>query len=334
MRRREPGADLGRRFADLADAQVSLSAQVAETYVSLRYTQERQRLNAESITLQRQGLDLAEQRDRAGTMSSLDIERLRTQLENMQSQTLPLAAQAEEDLNRLAVLTGRAPGALDSLLAAPAPIPLPPEQVAIGDPAALIAQRPDIRSAERALAASTAAIGVQKASLLPSISFTGLLGLGGSRPGDVLDPENLSGLALPMLSWSVLDFGRGRATVREAEAKRGEAQALYRQAVLGALEDAETSLSRFGNSRRQLARLVMAERSASRAAALNGQRVEAGTSALIDQLDIERQRIAATIAVAQSKAQLTGDYIGVSKSLGLGWTRSGCEAPAGIETCR
>lgn len=313
-------ATVGQRFADLADAQVSLSAQVAQAYVNLRDVQERARLNAQSSALLRQALALTRQRFDAGTASALDVDRLQTQLQNTDAQNIPLAAQIDEYRNQLAVLTGREPGALDATLTGVVPVPLPPAQVPIGDPASLIAHRPDIRSAERALAASTAGIGVNKAKLFPSLQFMGLFGLGGTSAGDIFDIGKLTTLVSPMLSWSVLDFGKNRAAVRQSEAQRDEAEAKYRQAVLAALQDAETSLSRFGNVRQQLGQLSQAEATAARSAALNKLRVQAGTSTVIDQLDIERQRLSATIAVAQAKAQLTDSYIAVHKALGLGWT--------------
>jgi len=313
-------AQVEQRFADLADAQVSLSAQVAQAYVNLRDTQERARLNAQSIALQRRSLALTRQRFAAGAASALDVERLQNQLSATDAQNTPLAAQTDEYLNQLAVLTGREPGALDQSLSSVTAVPLPPAQVAIGDPAMLIAHRPDIRSAERALAASTAAIGISKAKQLPGLKFMGILGLGGTSPGDIFDLGNLTTLVAPQLNWSFLDFGKNRAVVRQSEAQRDEAEAQYRKAVLEALQDAETSLSRFGNVRQQLAQLVRAEASAGRAAQLNNQRLQGGTSSLIDQLDIERQRLSAAISVAQGKAQLTNSYIAVQKALGLGWS--------------
>ncbi|WCT74069.1 efflux transporter outer membrane subunit [Sphingomonas naphthae] len=307
------------RFADLADAQVSLSAQVAQAYVGLRDVQARIALNTASVGLQREQLALSRRRQAGGTASALDIERLQTQLETSEAQTIPLGAQRDEYLNQLAVLTGRTPGVLDATLATPASVPLPPAEVPIGNPAALIANRPDVRAAERTLAAGTAAIGVSRAKELPGIQFLGILGLGGSKPGDIFDLGNLTTIAAPMLSWSFLDFGKARAATRAATAQRDQAEAKYRQAVLEALQDAETQLSRFGSYRQQLASNLRAEASARRAAALNAQRVRAGTSATIDQLDIERQGLSASIAVAQSRAQLTNSFIAVQKALGLGW---------------
>lgn len=322
-------ATIGARTADLADAQVSLSAQVAQAYVNLRDVQERIRLNAASTRLQQQQLDLTRQREGRGTASRLDLERLQNQLEGTQADAIPLGAQRDEYLNQLAVLTGRTPGTLDATLDTVAAIPLPPAAVPIGNPAALIAHRPDVRSAERQLAASTASIGVNKAKELPGIRFMGLLGLGGTSPGDVFDLDNLTTLIAPSLNWSFLDFGRNRAATRVSEAQRDQAEATYRRAVLEALGDAETALSRFGNTRAQLSQLARAEATATRAATLNRQRVTAGTSTLIDQLDIERQRLSAAIAVAQAKAQLTQSYIAVNKALGLGWSEPASALSAG-----
>lgn len=313
-------ATAGARQADLADAQVSLSAAVAQAYVALRDVQARIALSDTNTRLQQRQLDLTRQRFAAGTASKLAIERLQTQLENTQAEAIPLAAQRDEYLNQLAVLTGRTPGTLDATLDPPAPVPLPPQSVAVGDPASLIARRPDIRAAERQLAAGTAAIGVSKARELPGIRFLGLLGLGGTSPEKIFDLGNLAALAVPSLNWSFLDFGRAKAATRVSEAQRDQADATYRRTVLDALQDAETALSRFGNRRRQLGQLVQVEATAAGAAALNRQRVAAGTATLIDQLDVERQQVAAASAVAQARAGLTQSYIAVNKALGLGWT--------------
>ena len=318
-------ATLGARQADLADMQVSLSAQVAQAYINLRDAQTRLRLNTQSIALQEQALGLMRQRFGAGTASALDLERLQGQLDSTRAQVQPLHADIDAYLDQLAVLTGRAPGTLDQQLDAVAPIPLPPAQVPIGDPASLVAHRPDIRAAERALAASNAAIGVAEARRLPRLSFMGILGLGGTSPGDVFDIDRLTTLAAPTLSWSFLDFGRGAANVRQSQAQRDQAEAQYRKAVLAALQDAETSLSRFGNARLQVASLARADQAAMRAATLNQQRVAAGTSALIDQLDIDRQRLSAAAALSQGKAALANSYVAVQKSLGLGWSEPGAQ---------
>ena len=321
-------ATVDARVADLADAQVSLSAQVAQAYVNLREAQARIALNEASVRNQQQQLELTKKRLQGSTVSRLDVLRLQGQLENTQASAIPLGAQRDEQLDLLAVLTGKAPGALDQVLAAVRPVPLPPAQVPVGDPGALIAQRPDVRAAERELAAQTAGIGVSKAKEYPRIKFQGLLGLGGSDIGDTLDPSSLTTLLAPQLSWSFLDFGRNRAATRVSEARRDLAEAKYRQTVLEALGDAEGALSRFSNARAQLAQLVQVQATATQTARMNSVRVRAGTSTLIDQLDVERQRISAEIAVTQAKGQLTQSFIAVNKALGLGWT---AQATAGAE---
>jgi len=331
-------ATAGARAADLADVQVSLSARVVQSYVALRDVQERVRLNAASTEAQRRQLDLSRQRLVQGAASRLDLERLQQQLEGTEADAIPLGAQLDEQLNLLATLTGRASGALDDTLSTAAPVPLPPASVSIGDPAALIAHRPDVRAAERQLAAATAGIGVARARELPGIRFLGLLGLGGTRPGDVFDLGNLTALAAPSLSWSFLDFGRNRAETEAARAQADGARAAYRQKVLEALNDAETALSRFGNTRAQLGQLARAEATATRAEVLNRQRVAAGTSSVIDQLDVERRRLAASLATAQARAALAQSFVAVNKALGLGWTDETVSAavirPAGAEAPR
>lgn len=309
--------------ADVADAQVSLTADVAQAYINLRDRQQRIALSQASSAMQRRMLDLTRQRYDRGTASALDVERLRNQVESTDADRLPLSAELESYLDALAVLTGEQPGALDAMLTAAAPAPLPPAAVAVGDPAALLQRRPDIRAAERRLAADTARIGVAEAARFPRISFMGILGIGGSRPSDLADLGNISTIALPRLSWSLLDFGRNAARVEQARGVRDEAEARYRSVVLGALRDAEDALSRFGNRRATIASLARAKASADRAAALMVQRYRAGTATLIDTLDAERQRTAAEQNLSIATAALTNDYVALQKALGLGW-----QAPA------
>jgi NodT family efflux transporter outer membrane factor (OMF) lipoprotein len=315
-------ATLAAAELNVADVQVQLSADVATAYVNLRDRQQRLILAERSSEVQRRMLALTEQRFRAGTTSQLDVERVRTLLENTDAQRVPLRAEIAAYQNALAVLTGQAPGAVDATLAAPMATPLPPAEVAIGDPAALLQRRPDIRAAERRLAAQTARIGVAEASRFPRLSFMGILGLGGTRPSALTDLDNLTALALPQLQWAFLDFGRGAARVRQAEGVRDEAEAQYRQAVLRALQDAEDALARFGARRQTVASLARVKASADRAAALTEQRSRAGTTTLIDWLDAERQRIAAEQNLAAAAAALTIDFVALQKALGLGWAPS------------
>lgn len=312
-------ATLDQRHASLSDTQVSLSAQVAQAYVNLRDAQTRLALIAQLAGRQTRALTLTQQRQQAGTATLQDVEQMQGDLQSTLAQSSPLQAQAAVALNQLAVLTGQAPGALDAQLSAPQPIPTLPAQIAIGDPATLIAHRPDIRVAERALAASTAQIGISKARLLPSISFTGILGLGGTSIGDVVDPSMFAAALLPQIKWAGLDWGKARAAVRQSEAQRDTAEAQYQRAVLSALEDAESSLSRFGAARTRLGHLAEGEASARRSEALGAQRFAAGTASGLEQIQRENARLQAGLSLAQSRAELAVDFIAVNKALGLGW---------------
>lgn len=305
--------------ARIADAQVQISAEVAQAYVGLRDRQQRLALLEQTAELQGKMLALTGQRYKGGTATAVDVERLQGQLDGTRAQIEPLRADVQTSMNALAVLTGEAPGALDGLLQAAAPVPTPPESVAVGDPAALLRRRPDIRAAERSLAASTARIGVAEAARFPKLSFMGLIGLGGSSLSDVTNINKIAAVALPQLSWNFLDFGRAAAQVRQNEAARDEAAAQYRSTVLRALQDAEDSLARFGKQRSTLAALARVKLSADRAAELTRQRYQAGTATMIDLLDTERQRVSAEQNLAQATAGLTGDYVALQKSLGLGW---------------
>jgi NodT family efflux transporter outer membrane factor (OMF) lipoprotein len=305
--------------ANVADAQVSLTADVAQAYVNLRDRQRRIALSQASAQMQQQMLTLTQQRFDRGAASARDGERLRGQVEATNGQIVPLQAELESYLNALAVLTGQEPGSLDAQLSTATPVPLLPAQVAVGDPAALLQRRPDIRAAERQLAQRTAQIGVAEANRFPRLNIMGLIGLGGTQLSDI-SPDKLVALAAPMLQWNFLDFGRNRARIEQANGQRDEAEAQYRGAVLAALQDAEDSLSRFGHRRQTVASLMRSKASADRAASLMRQRFTAGTATLIDTLDAERQRVAAEQNLSSGLAGLTGDYVSLQKALGLGWS--------------
>jgi outer membrane protein TolC len=208
---------------------------------------------------------------------------------------------------------------LDAQLQAPAEPPAPPERIAVGDPGALLRQRPDVRAAERRLAQQNALIGQRTADYFPKVSILGDVGFVSTDPSHLLDASSLLYAGTPILQWSPFDFGRVRAKVGQAQAGRDEAEATYRKTVLGALEDAETALARYARQRDSVVSLERVKASADRAAALENLRVQGGTAALTDMLDVEARRVEADLAVEQAKARLTLDFVALQKSLGLGW---------------
>jgi NodT family efflux transporter outer membrane factor (OMF) lipoprotein len=305
--------------ADLADTQVSLIAEVAQAYVGLRDQQQRLALARQSAELEQQMLTLTRQRRASGVAADADVERLTTQVENTRATLIPLDEQITESLDQLAVLTGQAPGMLDEELSATAALPALPETLAIGDPATMLKQRPDIRAAERRLASSQAQIGQHTADLFPKVSFLGFIGSTAADPGHLAKKSAVTWLGVPYLQWNALDFGRTRSGIRQAEASRDEAEARYTKTVLAALQDANGALSRYGHQRESVARLQQIQASAGRSASLMRQRYTAGASSLIDLLDTQRTQFTAEQNLAAGQADLLKDFVSLQKSLGLGW---------------
>jgi NodT family efflux transporter outer membrane factor (OMF) lipoprotein len=303
--------------ARLADAHVTLSAEIARTCVALRARQASHRLIAEKLALHRRLTAIARQRLAAGAAPRQAVEAASAAEARGEAELAQAAADLTVIADGLAVLIGEAPGALDALAAGP--VPLPPASVAVGDPAAMLARRPDIRAAERMLAAASARIGIERARRFPSVTFIGLIGIGGSQAGDLFDTANLSTIAVPRLSWSFLDFGRGAAAVRGSEAARDVALAEYRGQVLAALQDAEAALARFGAARIAQARAGSAAAHAGEIARLDALRARAGTLAPAAALQSEAQAIDARLAEAGARGELTAAYVALAKALGLGW---------------
>jgi NodT family efflux transporter outer membrane factor (OMF) lipoprotein len=309
--------------ADLADTQVSLAAEVAQAYVDLRDEQQRLTLAQRSAEIEQRMLTLTQQRRAHGTAADVDVERLTTQVENTRATLTPLDEQVEASLDQLAVLTGQAPGALDQELSASRPMPALPASVPVGDPASMLQQRPDIRAAERRLASNNAQIGEHKADFFPKVTLFGDIGYTAADPGHLLRKSNFSWIGAPYLQWNVLDFGRTLSSVHSAEASRDEADAKYAHTVLAALQDANTSLSRYGHQREHLATLQQVQASADRSATLMRQRYTAGASSLIDLLDTQRTQFSAQQNVVAGQAELLKDFVSLQKSLGLGWRVQG-----------
>jgi len=276
--------------ARLADAQIQLAAEVAQVHVNLRDVQKRTMLLRRSGEIEQHMLDLTRQRRTFGTASQADVERLDTQLNQALAAIAPLQAQTDQYLDQIATLLAQEPGQLDAALAQPGAVPVPPTTVPVGDPAALLRRRPDIREAERQLAASNAQIGQAVAQFFPTVSLVGTLGFSSTQTNHLLSSDSFDYLGGPTLSWNIFNFGRTSARVRETRAENEATLAQYQNTVLSALQDAETALSRFGRQRENVARLAAAEASAARGAELTRQRQAAGTASLIDSLDTERQR--------------------------------------------
>lgn len=306
--------------AQLADAQVQLTAEVVQAYADLRDQQARLALVEASVEIEKQALDLTQQRRSRGVASQLQLEQVLTQAETIQAQRLPLQASIVESVDQLNLLSGLEPGELDARLAAAHALPSIPVQVPLADPAAILKARPDIRVAERKLASSNAQIGEKQADWFPKLSLTGDLSFSAADPGHLARKDSGTWLILPRLTWNALDFGRVAASVKGAEAGRDEALAQYKSVVLSALHDADVALARYGHQRQNVVLLRNVESSAVRAADLTRQRYRAGTASTLDWLDAERTRYQAQEDRISGDAALLKDFASLHKALGLGWT--------------
>lgn len=310
-------AQAGEAAARLADTRVMLSAEIARAYAGLRAREASLALLGQRHAAQGELAAIARKRLNGGSGTGQELAGALQAVAHTEGEQAIMAAEVAALRDTLAELTGQQPGAMDDH--GPGSIPLPPAQARIGDPAAMLARRPDILAAEARLAAATARIGEAQARRLPAISLMGLVGLGGTSVGDIFDTSQLSVLALPRLTWNFLDFGRAAAGVRGAKAGQEAALADYRASVLAALRDAESALSRFGAARIAFARASQGAVHAAETARLEGLRGQAGAAAPAEVLQARGRAIEARLGEVNARANLTLSYVALAKALGLGW---------------
>lgn len=303
-----------------ADTARVIAADVALAYVDLREAQARAAVAMRNLDQLREGSRIVAALFDAGRGTEADVISART-LELATEANLPSFAAAERAAkNRLTTLLALAPGALDGRLAQARGIPAMPQFVAVGDPAGLIRRRPDIRAAERDLAAATARIGVSTADLFPTVTFGASLGTSATRSAD-LDLGSAQSFSLgPALSWNILNRGEVYARIAQAEAQAVVRLATYQKVVLTALEEADTALSSYVNEGRRLALLRQAETASRQAADLTRVQFEAGGADFLSVLDAERTRLDRADAVAVSRAAEARSVIAVYRALAGGNT--------------
>jgi multidrug efflux system outer membrane protein len=312
-------ADLQSVREDLHDVLVSLLAEVALNYIDVRIYQARLAAVQASIEAQNETYQLTLWRCQAGLSDDLAVQQARYNLESSRSQIPTLRAGLEEAMNRLAVLLGEQPGKLHSEVEKTEPIPVVPLNVAVGVPADVIRRRPDIRSAERALAAQTARIGVAKASLYPSFTLNGSIGFEALSWTDIPSADwALSGG--PRISWPIFDAGAIRQNVKVQSALAEQALIQYEAAVLGALEDVENALVSYAEEQRKRENLREAAQAAKEAAELAQHKYQAGLTDFSDVLDAQRSLLSFQDQLAQSDGAVTSNLIRLYKALGGGWT--------------
>ena len=304
--------------ADRLDVLVSVTAEVARNYVELRGQQNQLAVARKNAEVQKETLQITEDRLRGGRGTDFDVSRSSSLLNLTLSTIPPLEAGIQKLIHRLAVLTGQQPTKLISDLSTPAPLPTIMPQLALSNPETLLRRRPDVRAAERSLAASTARIGIATADLFPRVSFIGSVGL----QADTFAGLGKSGAETwnfgPRITWAALDLGRVLARIKGADARAEASLAIYERTVLLALEETENALVDFGQEQSRQQSLETSAQASQKATDLAHQRYEGGIADFLSVLDAERTLLEAQDRLAASQTRTATAFVAVYKALGGG----------------
>lgn len=300
------------------DVLITIQAEVAVNYLDLRGTQSQLEVATRNATNQAQTLELAIALLNGGQGTQLDVARARALLNGTLASIPPLQGDISAAMYRLAVLCGLAPTALTNELLATRSFPATPTNLALTSPTELLRNRPDVRAAERSLAASTARVGIEVADLFPRVTFNGSVGLQASSfPGLTASGADAYSFG-PRISWAAFDLGRVRQRIKAAGARSEQALAAYEQTVLLALEETENALVALGRERERLAYLTEAERAASEAVQLARQRYRDGIADYLSVLDAERTLLSLQEQLVTTQTLTASRLIAVYKAFASG----------------
>lgn len=312
-------AEVEASVEDYRDILVTLYAEVAVNYVNVRALQERLRLADTNVKGQENTLELTEDRFDAGLVSALDVAQAESNLSNTRSLIPALENSLNLALNRLAVLIAMTPGALDEELSAGMPIPAEPAEVTTGLPANLLRQRPDIRSAERRLAAQTARIGVATADLYPRFSLGGFLGLQSTSAGDLFSTDSINwSIGLP-IRWKLFAGGAVRSQIAAEQARTEQLLANYERAVLVALEEVEDAMVSFEKEVARRAHLASSVDATQRSFDLVLTQYRSGLTDFQNVLDTQRSLLTRQDELAASEGLVIQNLVDLYRALGGGW---------------
>ncbi len=305
--------------ADLRGVQISVASEVVRAYFELRGRQQQLSVARRNADNQRDTLKLTETRLEAGRGTDFDTARARALLKLTEARIPQLEIAVAAATHRLAVLTGREPGALTEELATPAPLAALPQEVAIGTPADLLRRRPDIQAAERRLAAATARVGVATADLFPRLSLGGTLSSISPTLGGLFSASSESYAAGPLISWAFLDLGRVKARIDASDANAAASLATYEGTVLKALEESENALIAYDRTRIEAAHLEEAAAAGREGARLARVRFENGIADFLPVLDAERSLLEAEDRLAETRTRAATSLVAVYKAVAGGW---------------
>ena len=315
-------ADAAATEAALDIVRVTVAAETARAYADACSANARIAVAQRTIALQADTADLTRRLLEAGSGNGLDTARARAALESSRAALPPLRAQRDGALFRLATLTGRTPADASEAARACVRPPQLTRPLPLGDGAALLARRPDVRQAERRVAAAAARINVAVANLYPRISLGGSLGATALDFADLGDDQNMRFSLGPLISWSFTNPGVSQARVARADALTEAALATFDQTVLVALEETETALANYANELDRRSALQASRDQAAIAARLSRLRFDAGADSFLTVLDAERTLAASDTELAASEALVTTYQIALFKALAGGWSEA------------
>lgn len=320
-------ASIGASIEDFRDVLVVLYAEVADTYVQVRTLQSRIVSALANVETQRGALQLTIDRNRAGLAPELDVRQAQLNLATTEAFVPTLRAELARAINRLAVLLGEFPSSLQTELAQRASIPSPPADVVVGLPTELLRQRPDIRQAERQLAAQTAQIGVAEAALYPQFSLLGSFAFESFSSSDLFDWQSRAFQFGPTVRWNIFNAGRLRSAIEVQDALTEQLLASYEQTVLSGVEEVENAMAAYVQEvqrREALERSVVAARAST---ALVETLYRSGLTDFQNVLDTQRAQFTQEDAYAESQGLVTQDLIQIYQALGGGWDPDPAETP-------
>lgn len=320
-------ADIQSEQAALESVWVSLAGEVAQTYVAICSYQQRLRVANDNLKAQADTLEILGARFQAGLSDELDVQQARYNLEKSRSTIPTLKSGLERSYNALAMLVGKMPGKLQKRLEKPQAIPKAPFNVVLKIPADTLRQRPDIRQAERALAAQTARIGEAEAELYPKFYLIGSIGLESMKSSQLFNAESNAWSILPSITWPIFRAGSIRANIKVQSAKQEQLAAQYEKAVLTAVKEIRNSLTAFNQEQNRLAALTAAVDAAQKAAEIAQEKYRHGLVNFNDVLDAQRSLFSYDDERIASQEAITGDIISLYKALGGGWQHMQTEAP-------
>lgn len=319
--------EAARADADAAEAaldvtRVSVAAETARAFADACSANAQIAVARRTLDLQQETFQLTERLLAAGRSTALDVARARAQLESTRAALPPLNSARDAALFRLAVLTGRPPAEIPAGAADCTTAPKVASALPVGDGSGLLRRRPDVRQAERQLAAASARVGVATATLYPSVTLGGSIGGTALEAGDLGDARALRFNLGPLISWNFPNVAVARSRIAQAEAGAEGALAQFDKTVLTALEEVEGALTRYADELERHAALQTARDQSAEAARLARLRYEAGADSFLSVLDAERSLAALEGDLARSDAQLTTNQIALFKALGGGWATS------------